>query len=462
LIQLGFHGAAGTVTGSKYLLTVNDERVLVDCGMFQGRRELRQRNWSDLAFDAAAVKAAIITHAHIDHVGYLPRIVRMGFAGSVYATDPTIDIARMSLVDAAHIQMEDADYRNRKRLTRHEKALPLFTDTDVEDIIPLYRPVPFGTWTEISDAIRFRLHSAGHILGAASVEIEATEEDRTVTLLFSGDIGRYGNPLTRNPDEPPSVDYLVCESTYGGRVHPPEDAQQEIIDLVTETVKEKKILLIPAFAIGRTQQITFMIDRLITHGLIPEIDIHIDSPMAIRATDIYCKYPSGHALDLKELGGKSCVLEGKRVTLHRKRKSSKLLNKLKGPAVIISSSGMLTGGRILHHLINRLPNPNTIVALVGFMAEGTLGRRLVEGEKRVYIHKQPIDVKARVEVLKGLSGHADYFEILYWARPIAQAPKRVFVTHGEPSQSEAMAEHFRKESGWNCHIPGLDETVELH
>ncbi len=461
MIRLAFHGAAGMVTGSKYLLSVNDEHVLVDCGMFQGRRELRQKNWQPPAFAPTSVSAVILTHGHIDHIGYLPRLVRFGYNGPVYATHPTVDIAKLSLLDAANIQMEDAEYRNKKKLTRYEKALPLFDTDDVALIEGLYRGVPFDSWTSVSDNIRFRYHAAGHILGAGSAELELHDGDRTVSVLFSGDLGRYGNPLTRNPAEPPTTDYLVCESTYGGRIHPPEDAHQDFMDLVRDTVKRKSILLIPAFAIGRTQQVTFLIDRLIEHGLVPDVDIHIDSPMAISATDIYCKYPSMHSIDLHKLGGAGCVLHGKRVHLHRKRKSSKQLNKLKGPAIILSSSGMLTGGRILHHLINRLPDPKTTVALVGYMAEGTLGRQLMDGATKVYIHKQPIAVKARVVTLSGLSGHADYYEILHWAEPIASAPKRVFITHGEPDQAEAMAGHFRVKRSWNCHRPGLGETVEL-
>ena len=461
MITLGFHGAAGTVTGSKYLLTVNDERILIDCGMFQGRRELRQRNWNPPAFDPGLVQAVLLTHGHIDHLGYLPRLVKCGFSGKVFASNPTVDIARMTLIDSAHIQEEDAEYRNRKKLTSHEKALPLFTQEDVEALIPMYNPVPFDIWQELSSQIRFRYHFAGHILGAASIEVELTDGDRKVSILFSGDVGRYGNPLTRNPAEPPETDYLVCESTYGGRVHPPEDAHQEFIDLIGDAVKNKRIVLIPAFAIGRTQQIIFMLDRLIEHGLVPDIDIHVDSPMAINATDIYLKYPTLHSVDIDELGGKKSILDSHRVTLHRKRKSSKLLNKLRGPAIIMSASGMLTGGRIMHHLINRLPDPRTILVLVGYMAEGTLGRRLSEGEKLVYIHKQPIEVKADMVVMHGLSGHADYYELLHWAEPIKKAPKKVFVTHGEPAQAEAMAAHWQTERGWTCHLPVLDEIVEL-
>lgn len=461
MISLSFYGAAGMVTGSKYLLTVNDERILIDCGIFQGRRELRQKNWEPPPFRPDSLSGVILTHGHIDHIGYLPRLARFGYNGPVFASYPTIDIAKVSLLDAAQIQMEDAEYRNKKRLTRHEKALPLFDTDDVALIDGMYAPAPFDSWTDVTDHIRFKFHYAGHLLGAASAEVEARDADCRVSILFSGDIGRYGSPLTRNPAEPPTTDYLVCESTYGGRIHPPEDAHQDFMDLVRDAVKRKSILLIPAFAFGRTQQVTFLIDRLIEHGLVPDIDIHIDSPMAISATDIYCKYPSMHAIDLNKLGGQGCILSGKRVHLHRKRKSSKALNKLKGPAIILSSSGMLTGGRIMHHLINRLPAPNTTVALVGYMAEGTLGRQLAEGAQKVYIHKQPIEVRARVLTLAGLSGHADYYELLHWSEPVSRPPARVYITHGEPDQAEAMAAHFRKQRSWNCYLPMLGETVEL-
>ncbi len=460
MIQLSFHGAAGVVTGSKYLLRVNEDRVLIDCGMFQGTREVRHRNWNPPPFDAEAVDAVILTHGHIDHVGYLPRLVHRGFRGKVYASHPTVDIAGLTLLDAAHIQMEDAEYRNRKGLTRHPTALPLFDDRDVEAINPMYVPIPFQTWTRLSDSMRFQLHYAGHILGAASVEVQLSDNGNKRSILFSGDLGRYGNPLTRNPSEPPSTDYLVCESTYGGRIHPPVDAPHDFMELIQETCHNKSVLLVPAFAIGRTQQVIFIIDRLVAHGLVPEIDIHIDSPMAVSATDIYLKYPNLHSVDIGRLGPGS-VLHGRRVHLHRKRKSSKMLNKLTGPAVIISASGMLTAGRILHHLINRLPDPATTVALVGYMAEGTLGRQLAEGADTVYIHKQPIEVKARIVTLGGLSGHADYYEILHWLEPIRHPPKTVFITHGEPPQAEAMAGHLEDEKGWRCHIARHDETVQL-
>ncbi|MEW6051665.1 MAG: MBL fold metallo-hydrolase [Candidatus Zixiibacteriota bacterium] len=460
MIQLGFHGAAGTVTGSKYLLTVDKRKILVDCGMFQGAKELRERNWAPPPFDPAEIEAVVLTHGHVDHIGYLPRLVRQGFKGKIYATIPTCDIVAITLRDTANLQMEDADYRNRKRLTHHPVALPLFTEDDAEETIRHLAPLPFNVWTRIGEEIRFRYHVVGHILGAASVEIEMNDGSREVSILFSGDIGRYGNPVTRNPAEPPSCDYLVCESTYGGRVHPAEDPHTEFASLIKEIQSCGGVLVIPAFAIGRTQQITYLVNDLIQHNWIRPIEVHIDSPMAISATDIYVKYASYHSLDVQQAGGIEAVLEGPRVHRHRKRTASKKLNRLRGPAIIISASGMCAGGRIMHHLLNRLGDPKNIVALVGFMAEGTVGRKLADGDKLVYIHKTPVEVRAKTARLGGLSGHADYFEIMHWLEPM-KPPKRVFLTHGEPTQSQAMADHLKQERGWPTHIPELGETVEL-
>ncbi len=462
MISLSFHGAAGTVTGSKFLIRVNDKSYLIDCGMFQGRRELRVRNWEPLPFNPSDLSAVVITHAHIDHIGYLPRTVRLGFKGTVYATAPTIDIARVSLLDAAHIQEEDAEYRNRKGLTRYEPALPLFTVDDAVNTEPLFKPVLFRDWEQVDRQFRFRFFPAGHILGAASVEVEVTDGDREVSILFSGDVGRYGLPLVVSPSEPPQTDYLVCESTYGEEMHEPEDPYTMLANIVTEIHDTRSVLLIPAFAIGRTQQVTFMINHLIRKKFIKPIQVNIDSPMAVKATDIYRRYQKYHDVAIDEFANDGDkILYGKNVVLHRKRKSSKMLNKLKGPAIIMSASGMMTGGRILHHLINRLPREDTVLALVGFMAEGTLGRRIYDGERTVYIHKQPVEVRARTVTFRGLSGHADYQEILHWLEPIEKPYKRVFVVHGEPDRSAAMAAHLKNERGWDCDIPRLDQTYEL-
>ncbi len=461
MIKLAFHGAAETVTGSKYLVEVDGSSVLVDCGMFQGDRTLRQRNWDAPPFNPKTLDAIILTHAHIDHLGYLPRLVRQGYSGIVYATPPTADLAGISLLDSAELQEEDAAWRNKKKITRHETALPLFTVEDAEKSLQMFRSAQFMTWVKVSDSLRFRYHPAGHILGAAAVEIEARSNGDRKTILFSGDVGRYGNPLTVDPAEPPRCDYLVCESTYGGRLHEPEDPRGMLIELINDVVKRKSVLLIPAFAVGRAQQITYLINELHQYKLVPKIDIHIDSPMAVLATDVYRKYHGFHGVDTSKFEGTDCLLDADNVFLHRKRESSKQLNSLKGPAVIISSSGMLTGGRIMHHLMLRIGDPNTTIALVGYMAAGTRGRQLAEGATELSIHKQIFPVKAKVVNFHGLSGHADFYEILHWLEPMREAPRKVFVTHGEPDQAAAMAQHFTKERGWDCHIPKLGETAEL-
>ncbi len=461
MINLSFHGAAQTVTGSKYLLEVNHKKLLIDCGLFQGRKELRQRNWAPPQFDPRELEAIVVTHAHLDHTGYLPVMVKNGYSGRIYATAPTIELVRVILLDTAHIQEEDAEYRNRKKATSHTPALPLYTVDDAKKVFEMFTPINFNEWFTIGDEFRLRYHQVGHLLGAGCLEIHMTDAERKASILFSGDVGRYALPFVNDPSPPPRADTLICESTYGGVVHEPQDIYFEFAKVVDEVVKSKSILLIPAFALGRTQQITYIANVLMRQGRIPKMNIHIDSPMAIRATDIYKKFPSFHQINHDLLNDTEDGFYGKNVFLHRKRKSSKELNKIKGPAIIMSASGMMTGGRILHHLINRLPDPNTILLLAGYMAEGTLGRKLLEGEKLVYIHKTPVEVKAQVKTLFGLSGHADTYELAHWLEPFRPDPSKVFITHGEADRSFALARQFTEQRSWNTHVPTLDEKVEL-
>lgn len=461
MVTLGFYGAAGTVTGSKYLLTVNDGKYLIDCGIFQGSKELRQLNWQAPGFEPKDLQAVIITHGHIDHIGYLPRLRNLGYEGPVYATPPTIDISRISLLDTAKLQEEDAEYRNKKGLTTHAPALPLFTSEDAEAISLQFSPVQIGEWQTVSNELRFRYHTAGHLLGAASVEVQINDSPRTISVLFSGDVGRYNHPLIKDPLPPPECDYLICESTYGGKLHAAEDPGSIFTKIIQDVVKHRSILLIPAYAIGRTQQLIYLFNDLMRRGEIPRIDIHVDSPMAVTATDIYNKYTSYHGVETDLLHGKHNLLEGTHIHLHRKKKSSKELNDLTGPAIIISSSGMMTGGRILHHLLNRLDNFDTIIAIVGYQAEGTLGRRLLEGERQVYIHKTPKTVNARVINVTSMSGHADYSELLKWLEPLKKMPKMTCITHGEKEMSEAFASHLKEHFQWPTLLPNLKQTMEL-
>ena len=443
------------------MLNVDGKKLLVDCGLFQGRKELRQRNWSPPQFNPQELEAIVITHAHLDHIGYLPIMLKQGFTGRIYATPPTIELARILLLDTAHIQEEDAEYRNRKRATSHEPALPLYTVDEAKLVLDHFSPVNFREWFRIGDEYRLKYHPVGHILGAACLEIQMSEGDRKKTILFSGDVGRYATPFVTDPGTPPRTDTLVCESTYGGLVHEPQDIFFEFAKIVDEVVERNAILLIPAFALGRTQQITYIANVLMKQKRIPPLNIHIDSPMAVKATDVYKKFPSFHEINHNLLDDTNDGFYGKNVFLHRKRKSSKELNSLRGPAIIMSASGMMTGGRIMHHLINRLPDPNTILLLAGYMAEGTLGRKLLEGEKMVYIHKMPIQVKAEIKTLFGLSGHADSYELLHWLEPFSPASGKVYVTHGEPERAHAMARQFSEARKWDAYVPSLDETVEL-
>ncbi len=385
----------------------------------------------------------------------------MGFRGPIYATPPTVEVAGISLRDAAYLQEEDAEYRARKKISRHKPVLPLFDTRDVENIDDQWEGIDFGKWVEISSEFKFRFHIVGHIIGAACVELCCDDGEKRVSILFSGDVGRYGNPLTRNPAEPPETDYVVCESTYGKRVHAAEDPYAQFADAINQIHRDKSILLVPAFAIGRTQQVTYLIHQLMKDYRIPTTEVHIDSPMAVSVTELYVKYHDYHAIDLASLKGEHCVFEGPHVHMHRNRYQSKELNKIDGPAVILSASGMLTGGRILHHMMNRLPDKKNIIAIVGYMAEGTLGRLLVDGRQEITIHKEKIPIRAEIRNLNSLSAHADYHEILHWLEPIGRKPEKVFCVHGEQEQLEAMAGHLREAKGWDCYIPELYESVEL-
>lgn len=429
--------------------------------MFQGRKELRQRNWNEVAFDPKEIDSIFLTHAHIDHIGYLPVMIKKGFTGKIYATEPTIDLAKILLLDAAHLQEEDAEYRNRKKITSHEKALPLFTTEDAEGVFDQFQPIVFNKWKRLGKKFRIKPHIAGHILGAATLEIYLNDGEKEHSIFFSGDVGRYAVPLILDPEKPPVTDYFVCESTYGGEVHQPQDIFFEFAQLIDKIVADKSILLIPAFAVGRTQQIIYTLHVLQKQGRIPEIPINVDSPMAVKVTDVYKKYNAYNQINEDVVKDAKHGFYGKNVKLHRKRKASKELNKLQGPAIILSASGMMNGGRILHHLINRLPDPKTTLLVPGYQAEGTLGRKIMEGEKTVYIHKQPVEVNAQIVRMSGLSGHASGYEIIHWLHDWYKKPEKVFITHGEVARSEAMAKQLSKIKGWDCMLPQMDETVEL-
>lgn len=456
--RLSFHGGAGTVTGSRYLVETGGPTVLVDAGLFQGLKDLRLRNWRRPAFDPAAIDHLLLTHAHIDHAGYLPRLVKDGYAGPVHCTTATFDLARLLLLDAAKIQEEDAQYANRRGFSKHHPALPLFTVADAEHAFTLMRPVAYGAWLDLGGDVRARFLNVGHILGAAMIELRVGAR----TIVFSGDVGRYDVPLHANPDPPPACDALVVESTYGDRDHDATPLADQIRDPIERAAARGGTVLIPSFAVGRAQLVTLCLGTLMEEGRIPTLPIHIDSPMAVNATRIYGKHIRDLSLDEALLGdGRSNRLFPHEVALHRTVEESRRLNDLPGPRIIISSSGMLTGGRVLHHLKRLLPDARNLLLLVGYQAAGTRGRKLLEGARTVRIHGQDYGVRAELQCVSGLSAHADRGDLLRWIRAGAGRPGVVFVTHGEPAAAAAFAALLRAELGVPVHTPELEQAFDL-
>lgn len=460
-IAITFLGAARTVTGSAYLVDCERSQVMVDFGMFQGRKNIRQRNWVDPEFPAPAVEAVILTHTHLDHIGRIPRLVKNGFKGPIFCTPPTVELAEVLLKDAAHLQMEDAEYLNRRGRTSHKPALPLFDDRDVEQALKLFVPIPVGQTHTASPGISFVYREAGHLLGASSVEMTAEDSSgKSRRILFSGDLGRYNAVLAPDPDPCPDVDYIVIESTYGNRQHPVTSTQEQLQSVLARTFARGGVLLIPAFAVGRSQQMVWLMDRIVHEQKLKPFPVYIDSPMAVDATRIYRRH--GDSLkDAESLKDGASVLSSKWVHLVRKREDSEALNKIKGPAVIISSSGMLAGGRILHHCRVRLPHAENTLLITGYQAEGTLGRRLIENAATVRIHKTEIPVLAEVTDLKGLSGHGDVNELMRWLSEVKTPPRMVFITHGEEDASLALSARIQLDRGFKTLVPRHAQRVEL-
>lgn len=463
MATLSFLGATGTVTGSRYVLTVHGRKVLIDAGLFQGPKELRLRNWEPFQVEPASLDAVVITHAHIDHTGFLPRLVREGFSGITYVTAPTGRLLRVLLPDAAHLQEEEARFANKVGSSKHAPALPLFTVADAQAALKTLQPVPFGQTVTLHPGLQFRYHRQGHILGAAAVEVRIkTGSGGHATLFCSGDVGRYDVPILKEPDYYPGSDYLVVESTYGNRFHDPTDPREVLAEVVTEASQRRGVILVPAFAIDRSQELLYFLRELIDEGAIEPIPIYLDSPMAREATAAYRTFTSEHDVETRELlrEGVEPILPPS-LTVVGKVDESKKLNQLDGPAIIISASGMATGGRILHHLRNRLPREETTVVFVGYQAEGTRGRAILEGAESVKIFGEMIPVRAQVRSIPSLSAHADADELTIWASRAQETPRQVFVTHGEPAASEALATRFAERYGWSCTVPKLEDTVTL-
>jgi metallo-beta-lactamase family protein len=464
--SITFYGGVGSVTGSRYLLEHNGHRVLVDCGLFQGLAELRQRNWDPPPFDPTSVEAVILTHAHIDHTGYLPKLVKAGFAGPVITSKATADLLRILLPDSARLQEEEADYRNRHQLTRHEPALPLYDETDARAALERLQTVNNnGEPNEIVDGVKASFSVAGHIIGASLVLVQlenARPDGSPIRFLFSGDLGHYDQPILKDPVAPPDCDYMTCESTYGDRLHSGESPADQLAKIINDAARRGGPILIPAFAVGRTQEVLYTIRELEEQKQIPILPVVVDSPMAAQATQVYNRWHEEHDLEYASiLAQKRHPLRTTSMSTASSRDESKRLNHMHGPRIIVSASGMMTGGRVLHHAMRILPDEKATVVFVGYQAAGTTGRRIIEGEREVKIMKNWVPVKCHVEIVEGFSAHADWKGILRWLSGLHHPPKMVFLTHGEPEGATALAAHIKERFGWDVEVPTFGETVEL-
>jgi len=458
-VRLKFLGGAGSVTGSKYLLEAGSKRYLIDCGLFQGLKELRLRNWDSFPVEPSTIDAVILTHAHIDHSGYLPRLYREGYAGQVYCTEATASLLAILLPDAGRLQQEEASFARKKGYSKHTSPQPLFTEADAKNVIPKLVTYSYQQQVKLDENLSVKFHQAGHILGASSVEVTIFGDHQTKTILFSGDIGPYDNPLHYAPAEHPQADILLVESTYGNRALKDIDVELAIINVVKETEQNGGCLVIPAFSVGRTQLLLFYFWKLINEGRVPDWPVYIDSPMAISVTDLYKKYSGIHKLSDPSHG--HFVFDHPSFKYVRHQSASVELNEKKSRAIIISASGMSTGGRILHHLYHRLPNKQDTILLSGYQAEGSRGRDMQEGKEYIKIFGEQVPVKANIRIIDGLSAHADQTDLHRWLSAFQSAPKLTCIVHGEKLSAQALGNYLTHEKKWNALVPEYLETVQL-
>ena len=452
-LSLSFLGAAGTVTGSKYLVENGDRRLLIDCGLFQGYKALRLRNWEHFAVQPRSLSAVLLTHAHLDHSGYLPLLVRQGFSGSVLCSEATVELCGLLLPDSGNLQEKEADFANRHGYSKHKPALPLYTEDDARRSLQRLKPQRFDQSLSVLADATAKFHRAGHILGAASIELNWNG----TTVLFSGDLGRYNDATMLDPEPIERADYLLVESTYGNRRHSNQNPQDALADVIGPTIHRGGTVIIPAFAVGRVQGLLFHLDALKTAGRLPKfLPIFLDSPMAIDASDIFCR----HSQDYK-LTDAQCKKTCADVRYVRSSQESKDLTANPIPKVIISASGMATGGRVLHHLRHYAPDPKNAILFAGFQAGGTRGAAMVAGAETIKIFGEYVPIRAKVTNLEMLSAHADSEEIMRWLKTAKTPPKTVFVTHGEPAASDALRHRIEEELGWNCVVPDHGQQVSL-
>lgn len=459
MATLRFLGASGTVTGSKYLVQTEEASVLVDCGLFQGPRDLKDLNWQPLP--SQHLDAVVLTHAHLDHSGYLPKLVKDGFKRKVFCTYGTADLLSLVLPDAGFLQEEEAHYANKKGWSRHSPAVPLFTLLEAQRALRQVRPVKYDHPVKVVEGVTTTFRPAGHILGSAIVELQLQEHGKQTTLVFSGDLGREHPPLLRPRTRVRHADYLLIESTYGNRLHG-ETPAQDLARIVREAAARGGMLLIPSFAIGRTQELLYVLRELEDQGEIPSLDIFIDSPMAIDATTMTLEHEEDYDAETLGLLRKGIKpLAPRKLHYVRDVEQSRALNFIAGPGIIISASGMCTGGRIKHHLKQRLPNERNTICFVGFQAAETKGRAILEGAQAVWLHGEHVPVRSHIERVNGFSAHADQRELLSWLRGFETPPRQTFVVHGEPEASETLAGLIKQDLGWNVTVPALNEQFRF-
>jgi metallo-beta-lactamase family protein len=465
-IRLRFLGAAGNVTGSRYLVQVNGKRILVDCGLFQ-EREFASRNWERFTVPPETIDTLLLTHAHVDHCGLLPKLVREGFRNRIYCNVATAEISEIILLDSAKLQEEDAENK-RKRHEREGRRgpypeVPLYTIDDANDVFPLLSPVPYGASLQIGDGIAAAFHDAGHVLGSSMVTLKISQNGEVRTIVFSGDIGRWGRPILRNPTVFDEADYVIMESTYGDRLHPEDvKVEQTLSDIINGTRKAGGNIVVPSFALERAQELLYYLNKLLGENRIPHLLVFVDSPMASSITEVFERHPelfNDKMSALYRREGSPFDFQGLKMT--RTVDESKAINHIKGTVVIIAGSGMCTGGRIKHHLVQNISRPESTILFVGYQAKGTLGRHIIDGSKEVRILGQKYRVKAKITQLQGFSAHADREELLKWVSGIRKGPRRVFVTHGESESALSFAGLLRDRQKWNIFVPEYQEEVVL-
>lgn len=457
---LTFLGAARTVTGSKYLIETNGTRVLVDCGMFQGLKELRLRNWADWPVPPASLDAVVLTHAHLDHVGLLPRLVAQGFKGRIFCTPGTKDLCSLVLPDAGRLQEEEAERANRHGYSKHKPARPLFTEEQAIAVLTRLQPVGYERPMPVADGLEIEFIQAGHLLGAAYVRMRRADGSGG-TILFGGDLGRYNRPILRDPKAGPAADVLLLESTYGDREHPTDDEQDKLASLIHAVTETRGKLIIPAFAIGRVEEVLYAIKKLEDGGKIQKLPVYVDSPMALGALEFYRQHAAELDDEMEVRRSQLCAFCTARFTPTPTARESVGAMEAPGPAIVIASSGMATGGRVLHHLAKGLPDARTIVVFVGFQAAGTRGRQLIEGSHEVKIFGQWVPVNARIEKLNGMSAHADASEIVRWLRTFPAPPATTYLVHGEPAAQDTLKTRIQRELAWNVLIPNHGDRVDV-